>query len=305
MESLRKQESELFSLLDRVATNQHNQLLSSLLEQLKPYAKGKPHLLLMPNALERVRAHSEAAVDLEMRGKTPEPIDFGGYTLVVKLSSKDLFDTLYLTRPFSNKLKLTVFTQQHPILPFALWLTLNPSHPGITPEGFNPEGAFNAYRGPAPTLPASVTKPNDLISTSILLRESLETRSLNPQDVTTLEQLIPFPIEREVGKRFFPPLHVVRSGMDDILRPESYLLRLPIVPLIITHADGLKQTMIQLETVPAWPSNWHPETAFTSETQRYVTIGEGTNYDVFTLMTLLRDLAEATTASEDIYWPIG
>jgi hypothetical protein len=63
--------------------------------------------------------------------------------------------------------------------------------------------------------------------------------------------------------------------------------------------------MIQIETVPRWPSDWHPETAFTSESQRLVTIGEGINYDIFTLMTLMRDLAEATTASEDIYWPIG
>ena len=305
MESLRKQEPDLFALLDRVATDQHNQLLTSLLEQLKPHAKGTAHLLLMPNAYERVKAHSEAAVDLEMRGKTPEPIDFGGYTLVVPLSSKDPFDTIYLTRPFSNKLKITIFTQQPPILPFALWLTLNPTHPGITSQGFNPDGAFNAFRGPAPTLPANVKKPNDLITASVLLRESLETRSLSKSDITTLEQLIPFPIEREVGKRFFPPLQVVRSGVDDILRPESFLLRLPIVPLIATYASGLKQTMIQIETVPAWPSDWRPETAFTSETQRYVTIGEGINYDVFSLMTLMRDLAEATTAAEDIYWPIG
>jgi hypothetical protein len=305
METLRKQEPELFALLDRVATDQHNQLFTSLLEQLKPYAKGKPSLLLMPNAYERVKAYSEAAIDLEMRGKTPEPIDFGGYTLVVSLSSKDPFDTLYLTRPFSNKLKLTIFTQQPPILPFALWLTLNPAHPGITPEGFNPDSAFNAFRGPAPTLPANITKPNDLITASVLLRESLETRSLSKRDVTTLEQLIPFPIEREVGKRFFPPLQVVRSGIDDILRPESFLLHLPIVPLITTYTDGLKQTIIQIETVPAWPSDWHPETAFTSESQRYVTIGEGINYDIFSLMTLMRDLAEATTAAEDIYWPIG
>lgn len=305
MESLRKQEPKLFALLDRVATDQHTQLLTSLLNQLKPYAKGKPHLLLMPNAFERIKAHSEAAIDLEMRGKTPEPIDFGGYTLMVPLSSKDPFDTLYLTRPFSNKLKLTIFTQQPPILPFALWLTLNPTHPGITPEGFNPEGAFNVFRGPAPTLPGNVTKPNDLITASILLRESLETRSLNKRDITTLEQLIPFPIEREVGKRFFPPLQVVRSGIDDILRPESFLLRLPAVPLITTYADGLKQTIIQIETVPDWPSDWRPETAFTSESQRYVTIGEGINYDIFSLMTLMRDFAEATTAAEDIYWPIG
>ncbi|MFW9830737.1 MAG: hypothetical protein ACFFD8_03085 [Candidatus Thorarchaeota archaeon] len=305
MESLRKQESELFTLLDRVATDQHTQLLSSLLNQLKPYSKGKPHLLLMPNALERVRTHSEASVDLEMRGKTPEPIDFGGYTLVVPLSSKDPFGTLYLTRPFSNKLKLTAFTKQPLIFPFALWLTLNPNHPGITPEGFNPIGAFNVHRGPAPTLPINVMKPNDLITATVLLRESLETRSINHRDIATLEQMIPYPIEREVGKRFFPPLQVVRSGMDDILRPESYLLRLPIVPLIVTHADGPRQTLIQLETVPAWPSNWHPETGFTNESQRFVTIGEGTNYDLFTLLTLMRDLAEATTATEDIYWPIG
>jgi hypothetical protein len=288
-----------------VATDQHNQLLSSLLKQLKPYTKEPPHLLLMPNAFDRIKSHSETAVDLEMRGKTPEPIDFGGYTLVAPLSSKGPFNTLYLTRPFSNKLKLTVFTDQPPILPFALWLTLDPSHPGITAEGFNPNGAFNAFRGPAPTLPANVTQPNGLITASVLLRESLETRSVSPRDVATLEQLIPFPLEREVGKRFFPPLQVVRSGIDDILRPESYLLRLPTVPLIVTYANGLKQTMIQLETVPGWPSDWRPETAFTNESQRYVTIGEGIDYDIFSLMTLMRDLAEATTASEDIYWPIG
>jgi hypothetical protein len=305
MESLRSQEPKLFALLDRVATIQHTQLLSSLLDQLQPYAKGTPHLLLMPNAFERIKTHAEAAVDLEMRGKTPEPIDFGGYTLVVPLSSKDPFDTLYLTRPFSNKLKLTIFTEQPPILPFALWLTLNLAHPGITPNGFNPQGAFNAFRGPAPTLPANVTKPNNLITASVLLRESLETRSLSKRDVTTLEQLIPFPIEREVGKRFFPPLQVVRSGIDDILRPESFLLRLPTVPLIVTYADGLKQTIIQIETVPSWPSDWQPEKAFVSESQRFVTIGEGINYDIFTLMMLMRDLAEATTAAEDIYWPIG
>ncbi|MFX1319137.1 MAG: hypothetical protein ACFE9D_01695 [Promethearchaeota archaeon] len=305
MESLRKQEPALFTLLDRVATDQHNQLLSSFLEQLKPYTKEPPHLLLMPKALERIKSYSEAAVDLEMRGKTPAPIDFGGYTLVVPLSSTEPFNTLYLTRPFSNKLKLTIFTNQPPILPFALWLTLNPTHPGITPEGFNPQGAFNASRGPAPTLPTHATKPNDLITASVLLRESLETRSLSPRDVTTLEQLIPFPIEREVGKRFFPPIQVVRSGIDDILRPESYLLRLPTVPLIITYADGVKQTIIQFETVPSWPSDWRPETAFVNESQRFATIGEGINYDIFTLMTLMRDLAEATTASEDIYWPIG
>ncbi len=305
MESLRSQEPELFALLDQFATDQHIQLLSSLLKQLKPYAKGKPHLLLMPNAFERIKTHSEASVDLEMRGKTPELIDFGGYTLVVPLSSTNPFDTLYLTRPFSNKLKLTIFTEQPPILPFALWLTLNPNHPGITPEGFNPKDAFNAFRGPAPTLPANVTKPNNLITAAVLLRESLETRSISKRDVATLEQLLPFPIEREVGKRFFPPLQVVRSGIDDILRPEIYLLHLPTVPLIVTYADGLKKTLIQIETVPSWPSDWLPERAFVSESQRFVTIGEGINYDIFTLMMLMRDLAVATTASEDIYWPIG
>ncbi len=63
--------------------------------------------------------------------------------------------------------------------------------------------------------------------------------------------------------------------------------------------------MIQLETVPSWPTDWHPEKAFTSESQRFVTIGEGTNFDVFALLTLMRDIAEATTATEDLYWPIG
>ncbi len=74
----------------------------------------------MPNAFSRIKSHSEAAVDLEMRGKTPEPIDFGGYTLVVPLSSKNPFDTLFLTRSFSNKLKLTASTKKAPIVPFAL-----------------------------------------------------------------------------------------------------------------------------------------------------------------------------------------
>jgi hypothetical protein len=305
MEALRKHNKELFALLDRVATTQHEQLLSSLLKQLTPFAENNSQLHLMPNAYERMKTHAEAAVDLEMRGKTPEPLDFGGYTLIVNLSTKEPFDTLYLTRPFSNKLKLTVFPKQPPIFPFALWLTLNPAHPGITPEGFNPEDAFAVYRGPAPTLPVHFTNPNDLITAGVLLRESLETRTLDPQTAATIHQIIPFPVEREVGRRFFPPLQVIRSGVDDILRPESYLLRLPIVPLLVTHAVGLNCTMIQLETVPSWPSNWRPEKAFTSEAKRYVTIGEGTNYDVFTLLTLMRDIAEITTAAEDIYWPIG
>ncbi len=305
MESLRKQNTELFTLLDRVATTQHTELLTSLLDQLESYSSGEPKLLLMPNAFSRVKESSEAAVDMEMRGKTPEPIDFGGFTLVVQLSSKDPFDTLYLTRPFSNKLKITAFSQEPPIFPFALWLTLNPSHPGITPEGFNPNGAFDIHRGPAPKLPANVTKPNDLITTAVLLRESLETRALHPQDEATLRQLITYPLEREVSKRFFPPLQVVRSGSDDILRPETFLLRLPTVPLIVTQVAGDNQTMIQLETVPTWPTDWKPENAFTSENQRFVTIGEGTNFDVFTLLTLMRDIAEATTATEDLYWPIG
>ncbi|MFX1491457.1 MAG: hypothetical protein ACFFBU_04300 [Promethearchaeota archaeon] len=305
MEHLRKDNSELFMLLDRVATPQHNQLLTSLLKQLEPYSTGKPELLLMPNAFDRIKDYSEAAIDMEMRGKTPEPIDFGGYTLVVTLSSKDPFDTLFLTRPFSNKLKLTVFTEQPPIFPFALWLTLNKSHPGITPEGFNLEGAFDIHRGPAPTLPKNITKPNDLITAAVLLRESLETRSLHPQDEARLRQIITFPIENEVGKRFFPPLQVVRSGVDDILRPESYLLRVPTVPLLVTYAAGLKQTMIQLETVPSWPISWSPELAFTNEAERFVTIGEGIDYDLYTLMSLMRDLAKVTTASEDIYWPIS
>ena len=305
MESLRKQNTELFTLLDRVATTQHTELLTSLLDQLEPYSSGEPELLLMPNAFSRVKESSEAAVDMEMRGKTPEPIDFGGFTLVVQLSSKDHFDTLYLTRPFSNKLKITALSKEPPIFPFALWLTLNPSHPGITPEGFNPNGAFDIHRGPAPKLPANVTKPNDLITTAVLLRESLETRALHPKDEATLRQLITFPLEREVGKRFFPPLQVVRSGSDDILRPETFLLRLPTVPLIVTQVTGDNQTMIQLETVPAWPTDWNPENAFTSESQRFVTIGEGTNFDVFALLTLMRDIAEATTATEDLYWPIS
>jgi hypothetical protein len=305
MEHLRKQNIELFSLLDRVATKQHTELLSSLLTQLEPYSSGEPELLLMPNAFSRVKEYSEASVDMEMRGKTPERMDFGGYTLVVTLSSKDPFDTLYLTRPFSDKLKITAFSREPPIFPFALWLTLDPSHPGITPEGFNPYDAFITHRGPAHVLPAHITKPNDLITGAVLLRESLETRSLNRRDEATLRQLISFPVEREVGKRFFPPLQVVRSGSDDLLRPETFLLRLPTVPLLVTQVAATNQTMIQLETVPSWPTDWLPETAFTSESQQYVTIGEGTNYDIFALLTLIRDIAEATTATEDLYWPIG
>ncbi len=305
METLRKQNPDLFVLLDQVATPQHIALLNSLLEQLKDYSSGTPHLLLMPNAFDRIKKYSESSVDLEMRGKTAKPIDFGGYTLVVPLTSKEPFDTIYLTRPFSNKLKLTAFIHKYPIIPLALWLTLNPSNPGITPEGFNPNGAFSIFRGPAPTLPGNITKPNDLITAAVLLRESLETRSLNRRDDETLRQLVTFPIEREVGKRFFPPLQVVRSGMDDILRPESYLLRLPTVPLIVTYASGINQTMIQLETVPSWPISWHPDKAFNTEAERFVTIGEGTDYDVFQLLTLMRDLSEVTTAAEDIYWPIG
>ena len=167
METLRKNNKALFALLDRVATSQHEQLLSSFLEQLTPYTKSTPKLHLMPNAFERMKAHAEAVVDLEMRGKTPEPLDFGGYTLVVKLTTDEPFNTLYLTRPFSNKLKLTAFTAQPPIFPFALWITLNPTHPGITPEGFNPQGAFAVFRGPAPTLLGHLTNPNDLITAGV------------------------------------------------------------------------------------------------------------------------------------------
>lgn len=304
METLRKQNSELFKILDRIATDQHTQLLSHLLDHLASYTADDPHLLLMPNALDRMKSHAEAAIDLEMRGKTPDRIDFGGYTLVVTLKSKDPFDTLYLTRPFSNKLKITILTQQPPIFPIALWITLNQKHPGITPEGFNPEGAFVIYRGPAPNLPPNIKKPNDLITAAVLLRESLETRSLDPQTEATLRKIIPYAIENEIGKRVFPPLQVVRSGVDDILRPEAFLLRLPIVPLIITHAAGLNKTLIQVETVPSWPKMWQPEVAFAKTTDRYVTIGEGIDYDIFTLLTLIRDLAEATTAPEDIYWPV-
>lgn len=304
METIRKQNSELFKILDRIATDQHTQLLSHLLDQLTSYTADDPHLLLMPNALDRMKSHAEAAIDLEMRGKTPDRIDFGGYTLVVPLKSKDPFDTLYLTRPFSNKLKITILTQQPPIFPIALWITLNQKHPGITPEGFNPEGAFVIYRGPAPNLPPNIKKPNDLITAAVLLRESLETRSLDPQTEATLRKIIPYSMENEIGKRFFPPLPVVRSGVDDILRPEAFLLRLPSVPLIITHAAGLNKTLIQVETVPSWPKMWQPEEAFAKATDRYVTIGEGINYNIITLLTLIRDLAEATTASEDIYWPV-
>ena len=62
MEHLRKDNSKLFTLLDRVATTQHNQLLTSLLAQLESYSTKKPELLLLPNAFDRVKDHSEAAI---------------------------------------------------------------------------------------------------------------------------------------------------------------------------------------------------------------------------------------------------
>jgi len=293
MEVLRRQNPELFSLLDRVATDQHRQLLIRLLDQLKPHLKGEPTLLVMPSAMKQLRHLAEATVDLEMRGKTPEPIDFGGYTLAAPLLGFP-FDTLYLTRPLTNKLLLTALIDAPLHRPLALWLTLDPNHPPPGPEGFEPRSALMARRIRAPHLPLSVTDSDELISTSLLLRESLETTPLKPQDEEALRQEVPYPLEEEVGRRFFPPLQVIRTA-DDILRPEAHLLRLPTVPLLITYADGLQRTLIQLETVPSWPQTWRPEEAFTTPSQRVALIGEGLNYNLPTLLNLMKDLAEALT----------
>ncbi|MFX1564240.1 MAG: hypothetical protein ACFFDP_13135 [Promethearchaeota archaeon] len=303
MEILREQKTELFNLLDRVATNQHIKLLEHLLSRVKPYMVGKPELLVLPNAYEHIKSTAEAAVDLEMRGKTPERIDFGGYTLVVRLGPDYPFDTLYFTRPFTNKLTVTTLVEPLPILPFSLRMILNPQNSGVGSEGFNPNLAFIIQRSPAPRLPAFVTNPTEFITTAVLLRESLETSPFNQQVEASLCQAIPFPIEKEVGKRFFPPLQVVRSGADDILLPESYLLTLPTVPLLVTHAAGPKQTLIQLETVPSWPEAWNPVAAFSTGSERVKIIGEGIDYDVSSLISLLAELAKAATASEDFTWP--
>ncbi|MFX1564224.1 MAG: hypothetical protein ACFFDP_13055, partial [Promethearchaeota archaeon] len=124
MEILRAQNAELFNLLDKVATNQHIQLLEHLLSKIEPNMVGEPDLLVLPNAYEHIKSTAEATVDLEMRGKTPERIDFGGYTLVVHLKPDYPFDALYFTRPFTNKLKITAFLKQPPIIPFVIRITL-------------------------------------------------------------------------------------------------------------------------------------------------------------------------------------
>ncbi len=305
MERLRKQNSKLFNLLDQFATDQHNILLSFLLDKLTPYMAGDPKLLVLPQALDHLRSYEEAATDLAMRGKTPELVEFGGYTLVVPLNENFAFDKLYLTRPFTNKLKLTIFPKNPPITPLALWLVLAPNIPPPGPAGFTPQNAFQVHRGPAPLLPDYIKEPHEFITASVLLRESIEISPFNPQIENTLKKLISYPLEKEVGKRFFPPIQVVRSSADDILHPESYLIRLPMVPLLITHANEPIRTIIQLETVPSWPPSWQPEEIFFSSSKRVAIIGEGHEYNIPVLMELLRDISEATTASEDFYWPVS
>ncbi len=59
---------------------------------------------------------------------------------------------------------------------------------------------------PLPHFQKKLTKLNDLITATVLLCESLETRSLTPRESATLQQLITFPVEKEVGTRFYPPL---------------------------------------------------------------------------------------------------
>ncbi len=295
MEKLRRSKAEVFNLLDRVATDQHNQLLKHLLEQLTPHMSAPPDLVVLKSAHEQLNELAEAAVELEMRGKTPDLIDFGGYTLIAPLKAEYPFQTLYLTRPFTNKLVLTALPAAPPREPVALWLNLNPTHTGFTSTGFNPYTALTGHRGPAPCLPPYITDPTELISTAILLRESLETSSINLQTTNTLLQKISHPLEEEIGQRFFPPLQVARSGADNILRPENYLLHLPMVPLIATHAVGPDLTLLQLETVPSWPTTWVPEEAFQNSTDRVVIIGEGINYDIPVLLSLMKELVIAIT----------
>lgn len=309
MDKLRRSHAELFNLLDQVATDQHNQLLKHLTEQLAPFTSTPPDLLVLRSAREQLNELAEAAVELEMRGKTPELIDFGGYTLVSPLKPEYPFQTLYLTRPFTNKLILTALPTAPPLDPIALWLNLASARDIVTSAGFQPHTALTGHRGLAPCLPPYITDPNELISTAILLRESLETSPTNPQTTNTLLQRISHPLEEEMGRRFFPPLLVVRSGADDLLRPENYLLRLPMVPLIATHAVGPDLTLLQLETVPSWPNTWRPEEAFKTSADRVVIIGEGIHYDIPTLLSLMTDLVMAITtkdkASEEYPGPLS
>lgn len=298
MDKLRRSHAELFNLLDQVATDQHNQLLKHLTEQLAPFTSAPPDLLVLRSAREQLNELAETAVELEMRGKTPELIDFGGYTLVSTLKPGYPFQTLYLTRPFTNKLILTALPAAPLRDPVALWLNLNPAHANLNSMGFQPHIALTGHRGLAPCLPSYITDSNELISTAILLRESLETSPTNLQTTNTLLQRISHPLEEEMGRRFFPPLQVVRSGADDLLRPENYLLRLPMVPLIATHAVGPGLTLLQLETVPSWPNTWRPEEAFKNSADRVVIIGEGIHYDIPTLLSLMKDLVMAITTKD-------
>lgn len=298
MEKLRRSNAELFILLDQVATDQHNQLLKHLVEQLTPYTSAPLDLLVLQSAREQLKELAEAAVELEMRGKTPDLIDFGGYTLITPLKPGYPFKILYLTRPFTNKLVLTALPTTQLRDPVALWLNMDSAQDIYTSAGFQPRTAIKGQRGPAPCLPPTITNPNELISTAILLRESLETSPTNPQATNTLLQRIAHPLEEEVGHRFFPPLQVVRSGADDLLRPENYLLRLPMVPFIATQAGGPNLALLQLETVPSWPNIWRPEEAFQTKEDRVTIIGEGINYDIPSLLSLMTDLVKAL-ATED------
>ncbi len=298
MEKLRRSKTDLFSLLDQLATDQHNQLLEHLIEQLSPFTSATSDLLVLRSAREQLNELAEAAVELEMRGKTPELIDFGGYTLVSSLKPGYPFKTLYLTRPFTNKLILTVLPKAQLRDPVALWLNMDSAQDFFTSKGFQPLRALKGHRGPAPCLPPSITDPKELISTAILLRESLETSHINRLATNNLLQRIPHPIEEEIGRRFYPPLQVVRSGVDDLLRPENYLLRLPMVPLIATQAGGPDLSLLQLETVPSWPTAWRPEEAFQTREERVTIIGEGINYDISTLLSLMKDLVVSLTSKD-------
>ncbi len=125
MDKLRRSHAELFNLLDQVATDQHNQLLKHLTEQLAPFTSAPPDLLVLRSAREQLSELAETAVELEMRGKTPELIDFGGYTLAIPMKPGFPFQILYLTRPFTNKLILSALPTAPPRESVALWLNLN------------------------------------------------------------------------------------------------------------------------------------------------------------------------------------
>jgi hypothetical protein len=300
---------ELFTLLDQVATDQHVRLLKHLGEQLAPYLSKQPGMLVLQSAREQLSELAEAAVELEMRGKTPDLIDFGGYTVTAPLKPSYPFDTVYLTRPFTNKLILTVFPTAQLPDPVALWLNMDSAHEVPATTGFQPKSAIRGVRGPAPCIPPTITTPNELISTAILLRESLETSPINPQTTNSLLQRITHPLEEEVGQRFFPPLQIIRSGVDDLLRPESYLVRLPMVPFIASQAGGSHLALLQLETVPSWPDSWRPEESFRTKDDRVTIIGEGINYDIPTLLALITDLVKALTTqghgSTDYHNPLS